>query len=157
MASEFVSETASRYLSFLQKVKSVAPGLVAIATIFPPALKDEYLRRGYMNGHIAQLNADQSPEELLRALKTYEFPSLEDRTSFHDNFNLCLHAIAVSEGFGLVDDFSPLLSGKVLDERFIWRSGGSDHHIDYHPDLRGALRKALSSLEVGRAALGAIH
>jgi hypothetical protein len=105
---------------------------VFLVSVFPPVLSDAALRRGYLNADIARREVTESPEELLQALLTLEFPNIKQRTQMHAEFNYLLHEASERHGFGFVDGFTPFLGANGLAHpRYVDPDkDGSEHHID---------------------------
>lgn len=124
----FCVRSADAYMDFLTEAVAAADRhRIMIATVFPPSLSDADWRRGYVNGHVVSLEADQSIEAIADGVRSIQIPDLVERTRVHAFYNARLEAAARQAGFGFVDDFSPLLSCfGVLDNHF---SIGDDHHV----------------------------
>lgn len=132
---KFCADSVFGYFSFLSQLFPPSDrSMVDIFSIFPPALSSEHWEKGYVNAHIAFLEAQSDLDLLARKIRDLEIPNLAARTKMHEFYNEFIRKAALHFHFRYVDDFSPLIgSDGVLARKFTQFSGGTDHHIDQHP------------------------
>jgi hypothetical protein len=130
----FTDETVERYLTFLSRAIAAADRpRVHLCSLFPPTLSDAAWRTGYVNAHIAELHGPADQESLVQRLANLTIPDLAVRTGLHAEFNATLASAAASEGFAIVDDFTPFLNDAgVVDPRYVGPAAKADHHLDFH-------------------------
>ena len=135
---EFEAFSAASVAAYSTYLESLVPpsrrANVIVLGVFPPAVKDEVLRRGHINGHIAALEGINDPDALKAALAGLEWPDLAIRTRLHADHNARLEEAVCAAGFRFSSDFEGLLSrDDILDQRFISSGRGEDHHLDFAP------------------------
>ncbi|MCE4224721.1 hypothetical protein HCU64_13230 [Methylobacterium sp. C25] len=146
----FCDTVSDAYHAFLGSYYG-SPFATHVLSIFPPALSDESWAQGYANAHIVGLEGDRSPEAMIDAVRSIDIPKLSERTAMHDSFNQRLRAICNDRGFRFIDLFTPILgSDGTIDQRFVARSAGRDHHVDPEPlrSVVGPILKASISRNV---------
>ena len=149
-ALAYFDQSIAAYVGYAAALRPLLPaGLKPIvATIFPPALGDAAIRRGYHNHDITLRYANLQPEEVYERMRGFEFPNLPTRTRLHAEFNRRLIAAARQAGLRILDDHTPLLDDGALAACFTASHGGDDHHIDRHvPEAAHRLAALLRSLD----------
>lgn len=131
-AAQFIMETVERYVAYLVEMSRYRKLKVHAATVFPPCLYDETVRAGYINGHIVTINTDADLALLTEQMKTFDFPSLLERTAIHRQFNARLREACRDSGIPVIDLFDDLLRDGVADERYMVAPKGQDHHLHFN-------------------------
>lgn len=151
----FCRASVDAYVGFLAEVfPGGRRGVVRVLGVFPPALADEVLRAGYVNGVIATMEGTET-DALKERLAALEWPDLAGRTALHSGYNAMLGETAAEAGLGFVSDFGRLVVGGVVDPEFISLQRGADHHLDFEPTeavLGGTVWGLVASGVVARAA-----
>ena len=130
--TQFIAETVARYVAFLVEIGRYRKLKVHAAVIFPPCLYDETIRAGYINGRIVRINTDADLTFLTEQVKTFDFPSLRERTDIHRQFNARLREACRDSGIPVIDLFDDLLRDGVADERYMVEPKGKDHHLHFN-------------------------
>ena len=129
----FAAASVSAYAAFLVSVVPPArrAGVVVLG-VFPPVVTDETLRRGHIDGGVANAAGINDPDALQAAFARLEWPDLATRTRLHAAYNARLEEAVCAAGFRFAADFDGLLSRDgVLDQRYIAAGNGRDHHLDF--------------------------
>lgn len=127
----FVARSVGAYLAFIDQVCSrLDPALLRICAIFPPVLSNAAWARGYVNAHVASLEADHDPEALAAAVRKLEIPDQRTRTDLHALYNAELQAGCARRGLLFVNDFARLIGPEgVVDPAYMDGHTGEDHHL----------------------------
>jgi hypothetical protein len=133
--AEFSESSLGGYGRFLSDLmQEVIPRRIRVCSIFPPALSDASWADGYVNGHIAELEGITDLDALKASLQKLEMPTRFQRSAAHSLYNKGLRAMCDRIGLTFVDDFTPMLGGDgLLFPKFIERSRGTDHHLEWGP------------------------
>ena len=129
----FCRASVDAYVGFLAEAFPRARrSVVRVLGVFPPALADDVLRAGYVNGVIAEMEGTET-EALRERLAGLEWPDLVGRTALHAEYNAMLEATSGEAGLPFVSDFGRLAAGGVIDPQFTSLQKGADHHMDFEP------------------------
>lgn len=129
----FCRASVDAYVGFLaEAIPPARRGAIRVLGVFPPALADEVLRAGYVNGVIATMEGAET-EALKERLAGLEWPDQAGRTALHAEYNAMLRETAGEAGLGFASDFEGLVSGDVVSPEFVSIQKGADHHLDFEP------------------------
>jgi hypothetical protein len=145
---EFITDSADAYTSYIETLTQFWPAdRIYVASIFPPALNDETVRRGYTNALIASAHTDHDPLLLEQGLASLEFPDWSARTLHNRWFNEAVARGCAARGIQFLDFFDRLCGPDgLVDLAFLGDPPGEDHHLDGGKPATQAL-----SLDVLRA------
>ncbi len=126
----YMSETIDRYLEFISS--AFTPERTFLLGIFPPALSNEALARGYVNDHIVETEGINTIADTKAFIATLQYPDKHVRTNLYREFNAKLFRRAKGRGFVCLDEFDDLLDETgVVALKFIPNHEGADHHLGY--------------------------
>ncbi|MFC3440154.1 hypothetical protein ACFOKF_02900 [Sphingobium rhizovicinum] len=126
-ARSFIAQSIERYGQFLDECRQYCRGRMIVMGIFPPTLSDETIQKGYINAHIAFLNAEDDARALQQSLAALEHPDIVERMALARYTNALIADVCARRDLPFIDEFDALLgsNGMVLPELAI----PTDHHL----------------------------
>jgi hypothetical protein len=126
-AHGFITESVDRYAKFLDLCRSTCLGRIMVMSIFPPTLSDEAVRGGYINAHIAALDAARDAEALKRQLIALEQPDQKARTALARFSNARLEEACARLSLPFLTEFDALLNKEGVADHVM--ANPHDHHL----------------------------
>ena len=129
----FAAASVAAYAGFLEAlIPPARRANVVVLGVFPPAIGDQSLGRGYGHDRIAALAGLNDSEALRAGLARLQWPDLRHRTRLHADYNALLEETVCRAGFRFASDFASLLSRQAtLDQRFTRLDPSGDRGLDF--------------------------